>query len=507
MPVLSTVDHLLELVRKSGLVEAGALESYLRELAATGSLPASPPHVAAKLVRDGYLTKFQTQQILQGRHRGFLINYKYKILEVIGSGGMGKVFLCEHTLLRRLAAVKVLPLDDNVHDGSATERFYREARAIASLNDSNIVRAYDIDRDDKLHFLVMEYVDGHSLDTIVRAHGPMAVTRACHYVSQAASGLQHAHEAGWVHRDVKPGNLLLDRQGTVKLLDLGLARLFSDEADSLTKKYDRNNVLGTADYLSPEQAMNSHDVDIRSDIYSLGATFYFLLAGKPPFPGGGTAQKLIWHQLQQPTPLREWRPDLPEELTAVVGRMMAKDPADRFQQPAEVMAALAPWTAVPIAPPPEQELPKHCPAVRRIMQAAGMLNGMPGPRRAGLSSLGIRPSQADSSGPAPSSGSLRPAAEMDTKVSVSPSQRTPRPATGPLPVVAGRLAEPVAAQLPVWKRRAVAYGAIAAALCLGGALGSWMSLRPPVAGQSGPNTVQPDPSQAGKGQPASAKPD
>src|SRR5262249_5685100 len=151
-------------------------------------------------------------------------------------------------------------------DPAALNRFLREARAVAALDHPNIVHAYDIDQDNDLHFLVMEYVDGSNLQDLVKKVGPLEVTRACHYIRQAALALQHAHEKGLVHRDVKPGNILVDRAGTVKILDMGLARFFHDEDDNLTRKYNED-VLGTADYLSPEQALDSHDVDIRADIY------------------------------------------------------------------------------------------------------------------------------------------------------------------------------------------------------------------------------------------------
>src|SRR4029450_5696071 len=207
---------------------------------------------------------------------------KYKVLEKLGAGGMGQVFLCEHKLMRRRVAVKVLPTA-KAEDPSSLARFYREAKAIAAVDHPNIVRAYDIDQDENLHFLVMEYVDGTNLQDLVKKVGPLDPSRACHYIYGAAVGLQHAHEIGLVHRDIKPGNILVDRAGVVKILDMGLARFFNDEEDILTKKYDEN-VLGTADYLAPEQALESHTVDIRADIYSLGATFYYLLTGSPPLP-------------------------------------------------------------------------------------------------------------------------------------------------------------------------------------------------------------------------------
>src|SRR5262249_23294871 len=294
MPAPATITEFVELVRKSGVADEKRLDAYLEHLRAIAALPTEPGKLAGLMVRDGILTTFQAQQFMQGKWRRFTIG-KYKVLEQLGSGGMGSVYLCEHMLMRRRVAVKVLPTA-KAEDPAALERFYREARAVAALDHPNIVRAYDIDQDEKLHFLVMEHVDGSSLQEIIKKNGPMDVLRVCHYMRQSALGLQHAHEsAGLVHRDIKPGNILIDRNGIVKILDMGLARFFHDEEDILTKKYDEN-VLGTADYLAPEQATDSHAVDIRADIYSLGATFYYCLTGRTPFQEGTVAQKLIWHQ-------------------------------------------------------------------------------------------------------------------------------------------------------------------------------------------------------------------
>jgi serine/threonine protein kinase len=360
MPSPTTIDEFLELVRKSEVVDEKKLSTYLDKVRAAQTLPSSPASMAGLLVRDGLLTNFQAEQFLQGKWRRFSLG-KYKVLEKLGAGGMGTVYLCEHKLMRRRVAVKVLPAA-KAEDEASLQRFYREARAVAALDHPNIVRAYDIDQDDKLHFLVMEHVDGASLQEMVKKAGPMDCLRACHYIRQAALGLQHAHEtAGIVHRDIKPGNILVDRNGIVKVLDMGLARFFHDEEDILTKKFDEN-VLGTADYLAPEQALDSHSVDIRADIYSLGATFYFCLTGRTPFAEGSVAQKLIWHQTRQPKPIRQLRPETPEALSNLIERMMAKDPSQRPQTPMEVAEALAPWTQTPIPPPPEHEMPQLSPA-------------------------------------------------------------------------------------------------------------------------------------------------
>src|SRR5271155_1563692 len=338
MAAPGSAEEFMDLVRKSGVVDEKRLDPYAQQLRASGSFPDEPGKFAGLMVRDGLLTHFQAEQFLLGKWKRFTIG-KYRVLERLGSGGMGQVFLCEHKLMRRKVAVKVLPTA-KAQDAASLERFYREARAAAALDHPNIVRAYDIDQDENLHFLVMEYVDGASLQEIVKKHGPMNMLFACHYIRQAAIGLQHAHEAGLIHRDIKPGNLLVDRTGTLKVLDMGLARFFNDEEDILTKKYDES-VLGTADYLAPEQALDSHNVDIRADVYSLGATFYFCLTGSPPFNEGTVAQKLIWHQTRQPKPIRAIRGEVPEGLAQVVDRMMLKDRAKRFQTPAQVVEALA----------------------------------------------------------------------------------------------------------------------------------------------------------------------
>jgi serine/threonine protein kinase len=376
---LLTTDQVLDVLRKSRLVDEKRLSAFLE--ASSTTLSTNSRDLGQQLVRGGLLTPWQATQLLAGKWKGFFLAHeKYKLMERLGAGGMGQVFLCEHIRMKRLVALKVLPTD-KLKDPSALERFDREARAAAALDHPNIARAHDIDTDGKLHFLVMEFVDGSSLQDVIKKHGPLDVVRACHYMRDAAEGLQHAHNAGWVHRDIKPGNLVLGRDGTVKILDMGLARLFSDDSDNLTKRYEKNAVLGTADYLAPEQATNSSDVDIRADIYSLGATFYFLLTGKPPFDEGTVTQKLIWHQAKPPKPIRELRPDIPKELEAVINKMMAKKPVHRYQEPSALVVALEPWTRQHIEPPADEEMPRLCPALENY-NPAGLsmpLSGMGGP--------------------------------------------------------------------------------------------------------------------------------
>ncbi len=276
---------------------------------------------------------------------------RYRVVRLLGVGGMGAVYEAEHRVMQRPVALKVIK---RAYTASAAvlERFRREVRAAARLSHPNIVTTYDAEDAGETHFLVMEYVDGTDLGRLVQEHGPLPIDRACDYVRQAALGLQYAFEQGMVHRDLKPHNLMLTPDGRVKILDFGLARFASEAADAagLTST---GIVLGTVDYIAPEQADNAHQADIRSDIYSLGCTLYHLLAGQPPFPMGTALQKVLAHVEKKPQPLTELRPDLPEEMMPVLERMMAKDPTHRYQTPAEVAVALEPFlraTAVTAAP-------------------------------------------------------------------------------------------------------------------------------------------------------------
>ena len=300
MPAPTTIIEFIDLVAKSNVLEKRTLDGYLQKVVGEPEPPETPKVMAQTMVRDGILTNLQAGLLLKGKWRNFIISGKYKLLEHLGTGGMGSVYLCEHVLMRRRVALKVLP-NDKVNDPVILERFYREARAVAALDHRNIVRAHDIDHDGELHFLVLEYVDGSSLQYLVEKFGPLSIPRAVNAIRQTADGLQHAHEAGLVHRDIKPGNLLIDRLGLVKVLDLGLARFFDDDSANITRQHNMQSVLGTADYLAPEQALDSSAVDIRGDIYSLGVTFYFMLTGRSPYRDGSVSQKLMWHQISPPT--------------------------------------------------------------------------------------------------------------------------------------------------------------------------------------------------------------
>ena len=342
MPAPTTVRDFLEFARKSGQLDDARLDDYLASQAE--GAPASPRRLAVRMIRAGVMTTFQAEQFLQGKHKGFCLG-SYRIIDRLGSGGAGLVYLARHEVLGKRFAIKVLPqacADDPV----ALGRFRREARAAAVLDHPNVVQVYDFREEGGLNYIVMEYVEGPTLQRLMGRRGRLAVATACEYARQAALGLQHAHEHGLVHRDVKPGNLVVDATGTVKVLDLGLARYQPDaeeDGESLTRKFNSNQVLGTSDYLSPEQALSLHDVDGRADVYSLGATLYALLTGAPPFPEGSVAKKLMLHQTATPTPVHALRADVPEDLSAAVARMLAKKPGDRFASAGAVALALARW--------------------------------------------------------------------------------------------------------------------------------------------------------------------
>ena len=337
-----SVEEFLQFVEKSSLADADQLKAALAGLQAAhgGKLPDDADIVANHLISAGLITAWHSEKIFDKKYKGFFLG-KYKLLRHIGSGGMSSVYLAEHMLMHRQRAVKVLP-KTRVNDSSYLARFHLEAQATASLDHPNIVRCYDVDNDGDTHYLVMEFIAGKDIQTIVKEEGPLPLELACNYIAQAAEGLASAHHSNLIHRDVKPANLLVDEKGVVKILDLGLA-LFSDDARASLTVAHNENVLGTADYLSPEQAVNSHKVDLRVDIYSLGCTLYFVLTGHPPFPDGTLAQRIAKHQTQMPADILKERPDCPRDLADICMKMMQKRPEKRYPNMRAVADALKNW--------------------------------------------------------------------------------------------------------------------------------------------------------------------
>jgi formylglycine-generating enzyme required for sulfatase activity len=354
--VAITATGIVEFLHEHRLISTTESDS-LRGLAAAGTL--SHPQALINLARErGWLTQFQAEFLLAGRSRE-LVCGPYLLLELIGEGAMGRVFKARHQVLNRVVALKILrrELVEQLGDDGVA-RFYQEVQAVGQMADRHVVHAYDAGPIGATHFLAMEYVNGINLAQWVRERGPLPIAEAVDYARQAALALQHAHERGLVHRDVKPANLLLSRDprakgkgskarrgardfGDVKLLDLGLARLYwftpTQSSAGLT---NRGDVLGTPDYMAPEQAVDPRTADIRADLYSLGCTLFYLLTGKPPFPGGTVLQKIHCHQNESPPRLATLRPEMSPELSDILERLLAKRPEDRFQSPAEAAKAL-----------------------------------------------------------------------------------------------------------------------------------------------------------------------
>ena len=337
-----SVDSFLDLLRQSGLVPENQMLALLAEFSGNGAKPASARALADELIKREALTDWQADMLMQGKHRGFRLG-PHKILRPLGKGGMSQVYLAEHEMMRRRCAIKVLPTKYQ-EDPDLLSRFHLEARAIAALDHPHIVRAYDFNKDvrygKEIHYLVMEYVEGEDLRRMVEEHGPLDYRKAADYICQAAEGLAHAHAAGFVHRDVKPANLLVDPNGVLKILDLGLAL---EGADAWQSSEGEQSAVGTADYVAPEQVMDSRNVDGRADIYSLGYTFYFLLTGRRPFPKSTLMELLMAHRVENPEPIGAFRPDVPPELVDIIDRMTAKTPDLRFQTAKEVAEKLQAW--------------------------------------------------------------------------------------------------------------------------------------------------------------------
>ena len=386
---ITSASELLDALRQTQLLGTEQLLQVERDLLPQFS-PA--PDLAQELVRRGWLTTYQSEQLLQGRG-GELLLGPYVLLERLGEGGMGIVFKARHSLMNRLVALKVIR-KERLARPEAIARFHREIRAAAHLAHPNIVAALHADDINGTHFLVLEYVEGIDLAALVRQQGPLPVRQACEYVRQAALGLQHAHERGLVHRDIKPSNLLLASgepppesatggsrsplSRIVKILDLGLARL-TEDACPTADLTGAGSVMGTPDYMAPEQAADAHQADIRADLYSLGCTFYFLLTGQPPFPNGSLTQKLLWHQHSDPQPVERLRLDVPVGVSALLHRLLAKRPEDRYQAPAEVAAALAPFAGRPAEPPTTSECAPASGAIRHEAAPAPTLQTLPLP--------------------------------------------------------------------------------------------------------------------------------
>ncbi|MBY0527064.1 MAG: serine/threonine protein kinase [Gemmataceae bacterium] len=346
----------VETLRESGVFEPARIDRLILSLK---EHPRDAKQLAQECIEDGSLTTYQARELLLGRASELVLG-PYIVLAPAGMGRVGDVFRARHRKRGHIVAVKVIRKNLRA-DARVLQRFRREVRAIACLSHPNLIRACDLEEVGNAHFYAMEYVAGINLDELIETTGRLPVAAACDYMRQAALGLQHAHEHGLVHRDIKPANLLVapalaaqlaatstptrreGHWGTIKVLDLGFALLhqsFSATGDQANLTV-LGSVLGTVDYMAPEQVQSPHEVDIRADLYGLGCVFYHLLTGRPPFPDGSLMQKLTRRGQDEPVPVELLRPEVPPSLAGVLRKMMAKRPEARYQQPAQAAEALA----------------------------------------------------------------------------------------------------------------------------------------------------------------------
>jgi serine/threonine-protein kinase len=333
MPV--PLEQFVKQLEDSGIIAGDTLKDFLPPK----TTPKDATELARELVRQKKLTKFQVEEVYRGKGNALVLG-NYTILDKIGAGGMGQVFKAEHRRMKRIVAVKMLPTT-MMKNPAVVARFEREVMAAAKLNHPNIVTAFDADNANDVHLLIMEYVEGSDLAALVKKNGPCSVGQAVNYILQAARGLQAAHVEGIVHRDIKPANLLLDNEGTVKILDMGLARLSADvDADKQAGLTNTGTIMGTVDYMAPEQALDTKTADARADIYSLGCSLFYLLIGKAVYQGDTLMAKLLAHRDQPIPSIQAIRPEVPEEVEMVFNKMVAKNVEDRYQTMSEVIADL-----------------------------------------------------------------------------------------------------------------------------------------------------------------------
>lgn len=355
LPMEFSVENICGLLIRSRLLSAEEVKTmYQRwQNESRGTSPDAVPF-GKWLVANQYVTSYQAQLLARGYADHFFCN-QYKILDRLGQGRMAGVYKAVHEL-GQVVAIKVLP-PSKAKDSNLFARFQREARLAQRLNHPNVVRTFQIDEATGIHFIVMEYLEGETLDEVLRRRGKLSGTESARLAIQALLGLQHMFERGMIHRDLKPANLMLidtqSREGaadttlqtTLKILDIGLGRAFFDENSAEADLTAENSVLGTPDYLAPEQARDAHSVDIRADIYSVGCVLYHLLTGQPPFPDTNVITQMVRHATEQPRPIRELNANAPEGIQAVLDCMLAKNPAQRFRTPGQAAEALQPFLA------------------------------------------------------------------------------------------------------------------------------------------------------------------
>jgi serine/threonine-protein kinase len=366
---IQSIPDLVTALRDSSLLDPKQADVLADDLASRFD---DARDLSRELVLRGWVTAYQINQLVAGRGQDLILG-SYVLLHRLGEGGMGQVFKARHRKMNRAVALKVIRRD-KLGNPEAIRRFFREVQAVATLDHPNIVQAFDAGEAGSTYYFAMEYVEGRDLGRMIKQKGPLKLGKACEYIRQAALGLQHAHEKGMVHRDIKPSNIIVRGTGSgsegaplVKILDMGLARVGGPLADDgggepLTQVHA---VLGTPDFIAPEQAQSSHGADIRSDLYSLGCTFYYVLTGQVPFPVESPMEKLLKHYMEPPPAVEALRPEVPRGISRVVRQLMAKSPDERPQTPAELAYVLGTMVGartevpIPLAIPVGPALPEQ----------------------------------------------------------------------------------------------------------------------------------------------------
>jgi serine/threonine protein kinase len=336
---LPTVERFLRTVLRSGLLDRPQLQEALRDV--PRDQRDSSPALADHLVKKGKLTRFQANKLLRGTGRGLLLG-SYQVLAPIGRGAMGTVYLARDGRNGELVALKLLPPSRAKASDRLLARFQREMELCQLVAHPHLAWTFETGQVHDVYFIAMEYIPGKSLYRLVTEEGPLPVPRAARLMAEVASGLEHAHNQGLIHRDLKPSNILITPHDHAKVLDLGLALLQGEEAEEAVVG-GQGYIVGTMDYIAPEQTTDSSQVDRRADVYSLGCTLYFTLSGQPPFPGGTSREKIFRHRGETPTPLLTLKPDLPPAFVQMVEKMMAKNPDDRYPSAAAVEDELRSW--------------------------------------------------------------------------------------------------------------------------------------------------------------------
>jgi serine/threonine protein kinase len=363
-----TVEEFLRTVLRSGLLDRDRLQEALRGLPREARSDAQA--VAEFLVKAGQLSRFQADRLLGGVAAGLILG-PYQILAPIGKGGMGTVFMARDERSGLLVALKVLPPRLAREAERMRTRFLREMAVSRRVSHPHLAWTYETGLHRKVYYIAMEYIPGKNLSRLVHDEGPLRPQRAARLMAETAEGLEHAHNLGLVHRDLKPSNIMVTPHDHAKVLDLGLALVAGEEVRDPAVVGGAGYIVGTMDYIAPEQTADAAGVDARSDIYSLGCTLYFALSGQPPFPGGNHKDKIRRHRHEEPTPVEQLRPDMPPAFAAMVRHMMAKDPAKRYPSAIAVAEDLRAWAAgEPVLPLDRPEDAEYANAVDSVRASA-----------------------------------------------------------------------------------------------------------------------------------------